>query len=291
MKVYRAVTAIGGALVGVVVGAVVMVLGDGAAAQPVPLPHPRPAEVAPSGHGIDPPALRMPPTVTACQLRLSPGRAVFKPLGDMSGPSACGGPDIIELQRIVMADRGTVAVEPPATLRCEMAEAIVDLAQGGLAPAVASLGGALSAIENFDSYDCRGRNRVAGAKLSEHGRANALDIRALRLKDGRIVRPTDDAVPREFRLAMKTAVCTRFTTVLGPGSDGYHEDHVHVDLAERAGGHRMCQWDLHDTLHPDGSQEQAEVAALASPVPLPRARPFVSARVLRAHLPSAESRH
>src|SRR6202049_4978646 len=161
MKVYRAVTAIGGALVGVVIGAVVIVLGDGAAAQPVPLPHPRPAEAAPSGHGIDPPALRMPPTVTACQLRLSPGRAVFKPLGDMSGPSACGGPDIIELQRIVMADRGTVAVEPPATLRCEMAEAIVDLAQGGLAPAVASLGGALSAIENFDSYDCRGRNRVA----------------------------------------------------------------------------------------------------------------------------------
>jgi hypothetical protein len=28
----------------------------------------------------------------------------------------------------------------------------------------------------------RGRNRVVGARLSEHGRANALDIRAIKLR-------------------------------------------------------------------------------------------------------------
>jgi hypothetical protein len=186
-----------------------------------------------------------------------------------------------------------------------MAEAIVHFVRQDLAPAAATMGAALSAIENFDSYDCRGRNRVPGAILSQHGLANALDIRSVRLKDGRVVRPADAGAPREFRVAMKAAVCNRFTTVLGPGSDGYHEDHIHVDLAERRGGHRLCQWDLHDGAHPDVAQaavahsyaiqprrpapSRAAVAALPYPVPLPRSRPFVAAGP-REILPPTESR-
>jgi hypothetical protein len=57
--------------------------------------------------------------------------------------------------------------------------------------------------------------------------------------------------------------------VLGPGSDGYHEDHVHVDLAVRRGGHRMCQWDVREPA--------PELAASAAPVPLPRPRPLPAA--------------
>src|SRR5215470_17779351 len=126
---------------------------------------------------------------TACHMRLSSDRAVFKPLGELGGPAGCGGPDVIYLERIILSDRTEVAVEPPATLRCETAEAIASFVRQDLAPAAATTGSALSAIENFDSYDCRGRNRIAGAKLSEHGLANALDIRSIRLRDGRVVRP------------------------------------------------------------------------------------------------------
>jgi hypothetical protein len=43
-------------------------------------------------------------------------------------------------------------------------------------------------------------------------------------------------------------VCARFTTVLGPGSDWYHEDHVHLDLAERRSGYRICQWEVWEPL-------------------------------------------
>src|SRR5215468_934037 len=150
-------------------------------------------------------------TPTACQMRLSRDRAVFKPLGELSGPGECGGPDIIHLERIVLSDRAEVAVEPPATLRCEMAEDVVSFVRQDLAPAAAVMGSALSAIENYDSYDCRSRNRLAGAKLSEHGFASALDIRSIRLTDGRVVRPTDPGAPWEFRLAMKAAACNRFT--------------------------------------------------------------------------------
>ena len=47
---------------------------------------------------------------------------------------------------------------------------------------------------------------------------------------------------------MLHSVCARFSTVLGPGSDGYHEDHIHLDLMERRNNYRICQWDVWDPL-------------------------------------------
>jgi hypothetical protein len=124
-------------------------------------------------------------------------------------------------------------------------------------------GTSLKSIDNYASYDCRGRNRVAGAKLSEHGRGNALDMRSLKFANGKAVGLTDPQVAKEFREDLRRRTCARFSTVLGPGSDGYHEDHVHVDLALRRSGHRMCQWEV---------REPAEHPA-AGAVPLPRPRP------------------
>jgi len=215
-------------------------------------------------------AVAQTPAPTACQARLAADGVMFKPLGSMSTSGGCGGPDVVLLERIAVPNGSEIAVEPPATLRCEMAEAIGHLAREDLAPLAAAMGSPLVAIENFDSYDCRGRNRISGAQLSEHGRANALDVRSLRLKDGRVVRPAYGAAPVDFRRGMRMAVCARFTTVLGPGSDGYHEDHIHMDLAQHNGGYRMCQWNL-----PDATPREvvAHAAAPQPVVPLPRARP------------------
>ena len=47
---------------------------------------------------------------------------------------------------------------------------------------------------------------------------------------------------------MLHSACTRFSTVLGPGSDWYHEDHIHLDLMERRNNYRICQWDVWDPL-------------------------------------------
>ena len=265
--------------------AIGIMIGDGAAARPIPLPRPRPAELRAVAAPREP-VHEAAAAPTACQLRLTPDRAVFKPLGEISGPGECGGPDIVSLERIVARNRVPIAITPPATLRCETAEAIVTWVRDDLVARVATLGSELATIENFDSFDCRGRNRVAGAQLSEHGRANALDIRALRLKNGRVAQPTDVAVPRDFRLAMKTSACARFTTVLGPGSDGYHEDHIHVDLMERRSGYRICQWDLHDA----PPQADYAVQAAATAIPLPRSRPFASPGSPAIPRP-AESRH
>ena len=53
---------------------------------------------------------------------------------------------------------------------------------------------------------------------------------------------------RELRETVLHSVCARFTTVLGPGSDWYHEDHIHLDLMERRNNYRICQWNVWDPL-------------------------------------------
>jgi hypothetical protein len=236
---------------------------------------------------------------TACQKRLSADRAVFKPLGVFHSPAGCGGTDFVYLERIVLPNHSEIAVEPPATLRCEMAEALVSFVRQDLAPAAATMGASLSAIENYDSYDCRGRNRQVGAKMSEHGLGNALDIRSIRLKNGRVVHPTDTDAPHPFRVAVKTAICNRFNTVLGPGSDGFHEDHIHMDIAERDRRFNVCHWNLHDGSHNAVAEVMAEsraeaakvsahtvMASALSRVPLPRSRPF---SLGRGRVPEIES--
>ena len=76
-----------------------------------------------------------------------------------------------------------------------------------VAPEVPSLGGALKSIDNYASYDCRGRNRIIGARLSEHGKANALDIRSFKLVNGTVVELTDPTVAKDFRERLRKDTC------------------------------------------------------------------------------------
>ena len=85
-----------------------------------------------------------------------------------------------------------------------------------------------SSVENYDSFECRVRNRVAGAKISNHGKGIAIDLRAFTLADGRRISPTDETVAKDVREALRDTACARFATVLGPGA-AYHNDHVHLD--------------------------------------------------------------
>jgi hypothetical protein len=229
-----------------------------AAAEVVPLPRPRPAQVSPAETAPEGTAEAAAPP-SACRLRLTDELAVAPSLPRLIGPGACNVDDVVRLEAVWLVDKTQVAVTPPAILRCSFAETVVHWVREDVAPAVRSLGGALKGIDNYAAYDCRGRNRIIGARLSEHGRANALDIRSLKLANGKVVELTDPNVAKDFRERLRKNACARFTTVLGPGSDGYHENHVHVDLAERASGHRMCQWDV---------REPGEEA-----VPLPPPRP------------------
>jgi hypothetical protein len=255
----------------VVFAAVVMTPAAVSAATRIPLPQPRPAALAPAGQEgrqaseAAPAVPETPPAPSVCRLALTDAVAIAPSIPAITGPGACGGDDLVRLEAVVLADRSRVPVKPAAKLRCTMASAIADWIRADITPLAEGLGSPISELDNFDSFECRGRNRVAGAKLSEHGRANALDIRAIRLADGRTIALTDRNVPHELRDTMMKSACRRFMTVLGPGSDGYHEDHIHLDLAERRNGYRICQWGIDDPMPAVAPLLPAERPAEAPP--------------------------
>ena len=231
----------------------------------VPLPKPRPSE-APSAERDKPdkeqqasppngkpgeqaaPAPQPTPQPSACRLALTDQVAIAPSIPDIKDAGGCGGEDLVRLEAIVLPDKRRVSVKPAAILRCPMASALAEWIRNDIAPLAERLGTAVSNLDNFDSFECRGRNRVVGAQLSEHGRANALDVRAFKFVDGSTISLTDRTVPRGLRENVLHSACTRFSTVLGPGSDWYHEDHIHLDLMERRGNYRICQWDVWDPL-------------------------------------------
>ena len=128
-----------------------------------------------------------PAAPSACRLRLTADLASAPSVAAIEGPGACGAEDAVRLEAVLLPDRRRVAVAPPAVMRCELAEAIVHWVREDLAPAARLLKSAVKSIDNYAAYDCRGRNRIAGAILSEHGKANALDIRSVRLANGELV--------------------------------------------------------------------------------------------------------
>jgi hypothetical protein len=190
-------------------------------------------------------------------------------MAPITGPGDCQATDVVRLEAVILSDRSRVEVTPPAIVQCMMAEAVVGWVRQSVAPQAIELGSSLKAVENLTSFDCRGRNGIGGAQISEHGRANALDVHSLKLANGKVVTLTDPQVSKDFRDYLRMTACTVFTTVLGPGSDGFHEDHVHLDLLQRRNGYRICQWDV---------REPGEVAAMPSKesVPLPPIRPAKS---------------
>jgi hypothetical protein len=88
-------------------------------------------------------------------------------------------------------------------------------------------------------------NNVDGAFLSEHGHANAVDVSAFVLESGEVVSVrTGWGGPwpeRNFLRAVHAGSCYVFTTVLGPGYDRLHRDHLHLDLARHHDNGRICK--------------------------------------------------
>jgi hypothetical protein len=220
----------------------------------VPLPPPRPpipTVAVQKPHGQP----------TECDKRLG-ANAVFELKPSLSGPGLCGAEDLVSLTAVRLPEGGEIAMQPPALLRCEMAEAVSNWVRDEVAPWFSALGGGLAAISQDDAYECRNRNRAADGKISEHAHGLALDVRAFVLADKHVVSPTDVNEPKDLRVALRESACRRFTTVLGPGQPA-HDSHIHVDIIERRGGYRICAWDVREPM----------LAKATIGVPLPRPRP------------------
>lgn len=163
----------------------------------------------------------------------------------LGGPSVCGTARPFEMSA---AARGRVSMKPAALLRCPMIPQIERWVQGAVEPAALRfLGAPLVELKVASSYSCRPINHQPGGRLSEHGMANAIDVSAFILADGRTVSVKTgwhgDPRERAFLQAVHQGACQEFTTVLGPNADRFHHDHFHVDLARhgRDGLTRICK--------------------------------------------------
>lgn len=119
-----------------------------------------------------------------------------------------------------------VTLSPAPTIDCATASALNTWVRDVLQPVY---GGDVVELRIAAHYICRTRNNIKGAKISEHGRGKAVDIGAIVLASGKAL-----TVAGNYNKAMRKAhkgACGIFSTTLGPGSDGYHEDHLHFDTA------------------------------------------------------------
>jgi hypothetical protein len=159
----------------------------------------------------------------------------------------CAIPLPVRLQSLTI-DGGNIAFSAMPILDCRLVARLADWIGNVVEPlARHHLGSRLTALETGPGYACRKRNNQAGGKISEHAKGNALDIAAFALSDGRriAVRPPDPVAPAitGFLAAVRTTACGYFLTVLGPGSDAAHTEHLHLDLGPhgRTSNYRICQ--------------------------------------------------
>lgn len=139
-----------------------------------------------------------------------------------------------------------VALAPETRMRCAVALNLARWVKSVVRPAARTLKlGRLTGITHASTYACRPRNNVEDAKISEHAKGNAIDIASFTFEDGTVIeiapREGDGDLSEIFQKAVGSGACLHFTTVLGPGADPYHNDHLHLDIVRRESGYRLCQ--------------------------------------------------
>ena len=140
---------------------------------------------------------------------------------------------------------GPVVVKPSATLACPIVSALDRWLADAVQPAsMRWFGARVVEIKQISAYSCRGMNGNPRAHISEHAFGNALDIAGFTLADGRYVSVQHGwkGLPEEqgFLRDVEASACQRFATVLAPGSNVHHYNHIHVDLMRRASRRMVC---------------------------------------------------
>lgn len=165
-------------------------------------------------------------------------------LPDVIGASGCGIVSPVLLKTILLENGARITVDPPVLMRCALAAALVQWVRADVVAALADDKLRLTGLASAGGYECRSRNRVVGAAPSEHGRGNAIDISAFLVAPDSPLAQGGPAASSDVLQKLRDSACARFMTVLGPGSDGFHDTHIHLDLQPRRGETHFCQWQI-----------------------------------------------
>ncbi len=112
--------------------------------------------------------------------------------------------------------------------------------------AISLFGQRVVAIEHFGSFSCRRLYGREEGPFSEHATANAIDIAAFQLADGRRISVVNDwensGASGAFLHKLRDGACDLFATTLSPDYNAAHRDHFHLDQADRGGfGWTVCR--------------------------------------------------
>ena len=184
-------------------------------------------------------------TFSACLLELSLLGADYSVEAPLTDPEHrdCG----IDRPIMLRAPLPGVQINGGALMRCETAWHLAHWLRDSVRPALSMLPGQprLSGIQTGSTYQCRVTVGDKGENLSEHAFGNAFDVSALTFSDGSqfVIEPRDGKgdMAEAVQAAIRGAACLHFTTVLGPGANAAHDDHLHLDIKARDSGWRLCQ--------------------------------------------------
>src|ERR1700735_2882942 len=167
---------------------------------------------------------------------------------EMGGPGSCG---MTRPRKGSALGSGSMAGAKPLTIDGPMIPALEACLNAVVEPdAQTRLGQRVATVNVFGAYSCRGIDNMPGARLSEHAFGNAVDVAGFTLADGRkidFVRDwkMTDSQEAAFLHEVHAGACQYFTTVLGPGADAFHYNHIHLDLANHGstdtGPRRICK--------------------------------------------------
>jgi hypothetical protein len=212
------------------------------AQQPAQTPAPQPSaktEEAPKAEPEQAPPKELP----KCEMELKKNGAVFEPIKPISDGGGCGIDNPVEL-RAINAD---IKLDAPATLSCDAALALTQWVQHSVVPnlKLAFPDKQVASLSNASAYVCRNRNHAKGGKISEHAKGNAFDIASLTFSDKSQLtmkpRGEDGTMEGAFQRTITTSACLFFKTVLSPGSDATHQNHLHLDVMQRKNDYRYCR--------------------------------------------------
>lgn len=205
------------------------------------------SDVEPEGYPASekavPPSPESPRQYAECLAALASMKVDFTEEKPIIGQQGCG----IALPISISILPGNVAFSGDTRLRCETALALAKWVDGIVLRAAKTWKpeARLSEIRHASTYVCRSRNGVSGARVSEHGKGNAVDIASFVFSDGTTLsiepRYREADMAEAFQRTVRFGACLHFTTVLGPFSDAFHNDHLHLDIAKRNRGYRLCR--------------------------------------------------
>ena len=213
-----------------------------------PLPPPRPPELgAPERAQAEPspPAPKGDAASTCLTKLIADGVSAEAASAPATPVEGCGIDAPVRLSSITV-EGGAVSLPDRPLVACEFAAVLADYVRLIVAPlGQAMLHAKVAEIETGPGYACRTQDRIAGAKISAHAKGLAVDFVAITLADKRriVVERQTGADEASYFRAIRTAACGWFTTVLGPGSDAFHANNMHIDIEQHgsSGSYRICE--------------------------------------------------